>query len=249
MTILENDPLHRRHGGGGGPGIRNGSAGEGFSAGWAAPRRPDGLGNGRRVLGGLARPANAAPLQAEGAGGGVLAAARPPTPAPPGAWPSYNYRMSCATYWKNQPVAQHLNNGDEARYPSRIGNYSKALPHNSFGEVDPAAYQSLLNAVGERQAGRLRRHRHRRPDEADQPAGRPGVRPPGRRLLRPRRAAAAGDRLGRDGERGGRELLDGRCCATSTSSTTPTHPGRGRGLRRPQPLRRRLQGRRRSAAR
>jgi len=40
-----------------------------------------------------------------------------------------------------------VNNGDEARYPNRIGNYSKGLPHDDIGEVLPAAYDSLLTAV------------------------------------------------------------------------------------------------------
>jgi hypothetical protein len=38
-------------------------------------------------------------------------------------------------------------NGDEDRYPNRIGSYSKGLPHSALGEVDPAAYQTLLRAV------------------------------------------------------------------------------------------------------
>ena len=41
----------------------------------------------------------------------------------------------------------HPPNGDEQRYRNRIGNYSKGLPHNSIGEVTPAAYDSLLAAV------------------------------------------------------------------------------------------------------
>jgi hypothetical protein len=39
-------------------------------------------------------------------------------------------------------------NGDELRYPNHIGSHSKALPHNGFGEVDEAAWQSLMRAVG-----------------------------------------------------------------------------------------------------
>lgn len=39
-------------------------------------------------------------------------------------------------------------NGDETLYASRIGNFSKGLPHHAVtGEVDPAAYQALLKAV------------------------------------------------------------------------------------------------------
>ncbi len=60
---------------------------------------------------------------------------------------AYNCRVNAATYWKNQVAINHPVNGDEAAYPNRIGNYSKSMPHNSFGEVNPAAYQSLLTAI------------------------------------------------------------------------------------------------------
>jgi len=44
-----------------------------------------------------------------------------------------------------------MTNGDEQRYRNQnyIGNYSKGLPRlaNNFGEVDPAAYLSFMNAV------------------------------------------------------------------------------------------------------
>jgi hypothetical protein len=32
-------------------------------------------------------------------------------------------------------------------YANRIGSYTKALPHNSFGEVTPAAYSALIKAL------------------------------------------------------------------------------------------------------
>lgn len=38
-------------------------------------------------------------------------------------------------------------NGDEERFPNRIGNFSKTLPHDGLGEVDPAAYDALLAAL------------------------------------------------------------------------------------------------------
>jgi hypothetical protein len=60
---------------------------------------------------------------------------------------SWKARKDAADYWQKQTPGVHANNGDEARFPSRIGNYSKGLPHNSFGEVDPAAYDSLLKAI------------------------------------------------------------------------------------------------------
>lgn len=46
------------------------------------------------------------------------------------------------------PIPAHTDNGDEALYPTKFANYSKALKHDSFsGEVDPAAYQALINAI------------------------------------------------------------------------------------------------------
>ena len=44
------------------------------------------------------------------------------------------------------PVAPHPDNGDEARYPNKIGSDTRGLPHNARGEVDPAAWQALHNA-------------------------------------------------------------------------------------------------------
>ena len=51
------------------------------------------------------------------------------------------------------PIHKKGSNGDEERFkgpdgkPDYIGNFSKGLPHDKFGEVDRAAYQSLLHAV------------------------------------------------------------------------------------------------------
>jgi hypothetical protein len=56
-------------------------------------------------------------------------------------------RKDAADFHRDLAPAKHRNNGDETRYPSRLGNYSKGLPHNSFGEVEPTAYDSLLRAV------------------------------------------------------------------------------------------------------
>ncbi len=47
-----------------------------------------------------------------------------------------------------QSQYQHPNNGDEARYASRIGNFSKTLPHHPVtGEVDRNAYNALLSGL------------------------------------------------------------------------------------------------------
>jgi hypothetical protein len=45
------------------------------------------------------------------------------------------------------PLAEHRTNGDKERYPTRIGSFTKTLPHNEFGEVDPAAYDALRKAL------------------------------------------------------------------------------------------------------
>jgi hypothetical protein len=47
----------------------------------------------------------------------------------------------------NSPPALHPNNGDEQLYDNKIGNYSKALPHDALGEVELAAYNGYLNAL------------------------------------------------------------------------------------------------------
>jgi hypothetical protein len=48
-----------------------------------------------------------------------------------------------------RPHPNHINNGEEADYSNSnfIANYSKGLPHNGIGEVDPLAYISMLRAL------------------------------------------------------------------------------------------------------
>jgi len=60
---------------------------------------------------------------------------------------AYNLRLQSATFQKIAPLPDHPNNGDEDRYPNRIGSYSKGLPHNSLGEVNQAAYNVYLQAI------------------------------------------------------------------------------------------------------
>src|SRR6266568_9329161 len=57
---------------------------------------------------------------------------------------AYRVRMSAAQAEFQQKPPPHPDNGDEVHYSKRIGNYSKGLPHNDLGEVDPAAYDALL---------------------------------------------------------------------------------------------------------
>jgi len=61
---------------------------------------------------------------------------------------AFRIRLKTAIAERNVPVPPQVDNGDEGLYPNRIGNFSKGLPHNSIGEVDPAAYDALLTAVG-----------------------------------------------------------------------------------------------------
>ncbi len=60
---------------------------------------------------------------------------------------SYEVREEAAEYNRELPIPSHPTNGDESHYSSKIGNYSKGLPHNSFGEVNLTAYGTLINAV------------------------------------------------------------------------------------------------------
>ena len=62
---------------------------------------------------------------------------------------TFQFRLKCAQD-NFEPVEQTFTrpaNGDETRYPNRIGNYSKGLPHQANGEVVPAAYNALLAAL------------------------------------------------------------------------------------------------------
>jgi hypothetical protein len=58
------------------------------------------------------------------------------------------------------PFPQSRPNGDEDRYDVvGLANFTKALPHNDRGEVDPAAYRALLRrcaAAGRRTSGASR---------------------------------------------------------------------------------------------
>ena len=61
---------------------------------------------------------------------------------------SEKIRQDVAERESNTPIPTHDDNGDEALYPSKIGNYSKNLKHDpTTGEVDPAAYQAMLAAI------------------------------------------------------------------------------------------------------
>ena len=60
---------------------------------------------------------------------------------------AYGIRVAAAGLERDAVLPDHPDNGDEERFASRIGNFSKGLPHNDLGEVDPAAYNVLRNAL------------------------------------------------------------------------------------------------------
>jgi len=60
---------------------------------------------------------------------------------------AFRIRLKTAIAERDVPVPPQVDNGDEILYSNRIGNYSKSLPHNGIGEVDPDAYEALLTAV------------------------------------------------------------------------------------------------------
>jgi hypothetical protein len=60
---------------------------------------------------------------------------------------AYKLRVEAARQQKADAQPDHPTNGDEGLYANRIGSYSKGLPHNHLGEVDPLAYHSLFTAL------------------------------------------------------------------------------------------------------
>ena len=57
-------------------------------------------------------------------------------------------RITTARQQLADPFPQPRANGDEDRYDVvGLANFSKALPHNHLGEVDPGAYRALLRAL------------------------------------------------------------------------------------------------------
>ena len=56
-------------------------------------------------------------------------------------------RQDAALFESNQPLPNQNDNGDEVNLPEYIASFGKGLPHNQLGEVDPTAYQTLLQAL------------------------------------------------------------------------------------------------------
>ena len=60
---------------------------------------------------------------------------------------AFEVRLDAAIQERDVTPPAQVNNGDEALYFNKLGNFSKGLPHNDLGEVDPNAYAKLLDAV------------------------------------------------------------------------------------------------------
>ncbi len=60
---------------------------------------------------------------------------------------AYQIRQQAALNEKNRPAIRHITNGDNKLYPNGIASFTKCLPHNSLGEVEPEAYKALLRAL------------------------------------------------------------------------------------------------------
>ena len=62
-------------------------------------------------------------------------------------------RKDMAQLAADRPLPDHPTNGEEEDFANRIASYSKGLPHNSLGEVEPSAYEALLRSE-ERRVGK-----------------------------------------------------------------------------------------------
>ncbi len=60
---------------------------------------------------------------------------------------AYQVRVTAAANQRKLPLPKLKTNGDEARYPDGTASFSKSLPHDDAGMVDPAAYGALLAAL------------------------------------------------------------------------------------------------------
>ena len=56
-------------------------------------------------------------------------------------------RQRLALQQSKRPTASMTANGDETSLPDCIGCFTKGLPHNRFGEVEPGAYAALMAAI------------------------------------------------------------------------------------------------------
>lgn len=60
---------------------------------------------------------------------------------------AFQVRVQAAELARDTPPAPNVSNGDEEALPGRIACFSKSLPHDRLGQVDPGSYELLLAAL------------------------------------------------------------------------------------------------------
>lgn len=60
---------------------------------------------------------------------------------------AFEVRLAAARHARSRGMVPARTNGDEEALADRIGCFSKGLPHDALGQVDPAAYEYLLRAL------------------------------------------------------------------------------------------------------
>ena len=96
------------------------------------------------VPGGELAPALAASLGDHAA---WLREALPALPAEPRRLRAYDLRVKAAFAAASARVPRRDGNTDESRVPAFLAKFSKGLPHDAFGIVDPEAYRALARAA------------------------------------------------------------------------------------------------------
>jgi membrane-associated phospholipid phosphatase len=90
-------------------------------------------------------------LASVGIASGLPAEAAPPdlsiAAATKRAIDAFQIRLEAAQAEAAVAVPRQITNGDESRYPNFIANFSKGLPHNDIGEVNPNIYRAYLGAL------------------------------------------------------------------------------------------------------
>ncbi|MFC8451498.1 vanadium-dependent haloperoxidase [Kitasatospora sp. NPDC057223] len=99
------------------------------------------LGTGVLATGALTSTAGAAAAEPDPAGRPIAAAARSKRSRA-----GRDLRVQAAYQAYPDRTPDHPTNGDERDHPY-LATYTKGLPHNDLGEVDPAAYRTLLKAL------------------------------------------------------------------------------------------------------
>lgn len=68
---------------------------------------------------------------------------------------AHNRRVEVAERERRRPLPELVSSGDEERHPTGIASFTKGLPHDDGGLVDPSAYAVLLRALGSGRAADL----------------------------------------------------------------------------------------------